>query len=204
MRLLLLVGVLLAAILAPFFLWEGQIQAAIEAFLASPHAKLWTAIGIAAILALDILLPVPSSIVSTAAGTLLGLGLGTAASFAGMTAGCLLGYAAGLRAPVDRMLKPDELERMRAAQHRWGDWMLAVFRPVPVLAEASVVFAGLTRAPFHRFLTLTSLANLGISLIYTTAGALFPSLGSFFYALAAAILLPGIAMWLSKRRSAIR
>jgi uncharacterized membrane protein YdjX (TVP38/TMEM64 family) len=194
-----LVTLLLAFILVPFFLWEEPIRAAVERFLAQPHARLYTAAVLAAVLAFDVLLPVPSSIVSTAAGTLLGFPLGLAASFAGMTAGCAIGYGVGNRAPVRRVLSAGELDRLRNAQHKWGDWMLALFRPVPVLAEASVLFAGMTRAPFHRFLLLTSLANFGISAIYAAAGAFAPGIGSFGYALAAAIALPAVAMWLARR-----
>ncbi|MEZ5354289.1 MAG: VTT domain-containing protein [Bryobacteraceae bacterium] len=199
MRLLILFTLVLAFILVPFLLWEEPIRAAVEEFLALPHARAWTAVVLAAVLALDIVLPVPSSIVSTAAGTLLGFPLGAAASLAGMTAGCALGYGLGLRAPAHRLVSMAELERLRAAQHRWGDWMLAIFRPVPVLAEASVLFAGMTRAPFARFLLLTALANLGISVIYAAAGAWAPGAGSFVYALAAALVLPGVAMWALRR-----
>ncbi len=196
MRLMALFGLLLAFILIPFFLWEDHIRVAVEGFLATEHARVWTALVLAVVLALDILLPVPSSIVSTAAGTLLGFPLGAASSFAGMTAGCVLGYAIGMRAPADRLLTPGELERVSKARERWGEWTLALFRAVPVLAEASVLFAGMTRAPFHRFVMLTALANAGISTIYAAAGAFAPNAGSFLYALGAAVALPGVGMWL--------
>ena len=63
------------------------------------------ALAIGGLLALDVFLPVPSSIVSTAAGVLLGLGPGASVVWIGMMAGCLVGYVVGVQsAPLARRL----------------------------------------------------------------------------------------------------
>ena len=80
MRWSVLVGLMFAAIIIPFLLFEKQFES-LGAWLASGHASGWTSASIiAGLLALDVFLPVPSSIVSTGAGVLLGFWRGMAAS----------------------------------------------------------------------------------------------------------------------------
>ena len=74
-------------------------------------------------------------------------------------------------------------------------------RPIPVLAEASVLGAGLSRLPFRRFALLTTLANLGIAAVYSAAGAFAAGTGSLLLAFAGALLLPATVMLLTRRRS---
>jgi 3-dehydroquinate synthase len=74
-----------------------------------------------------------------------------------------------------------------------------LLRGVPVLAEGSVIFAGLAGMPIGRFLLITSTANLCISAAYAGAGAYALGAGSFAAALAAAILLPGLGLYATGR-----
>ena len=67
-----------------------------------------------------------------------------------------------------------------------------------VLAEASVVFAGIVRTPFVRFAALTAISNLGIALGYAAFGAFSMRLDSFLVAFLGALLLPGIALGISR------
>ncbi|MCC6539958.1 MAG: VTT domain-containing protein [Bryobacterales bacterium] len=189
---------MLAAILIPFFLWEEPILAWFETWRAAPPSAAMAAL-LAALLAADILLPVPSSLVSTAAGALLGFLPGALVSWAGMTAGSFIGYALGRGAAASRWLPEADRARLARAQARYGDWLVIVFRSVPVLAEASAVFAGAAGMARGRFFTLAALANLGISLVYAGAGAFAAGRESFLLALAAAVALPGVAMLLVRR-----
>ncbi len=198
-------GVLVAAfILVPFAAVGSRLEAWTAAALSPGDGSvLPLALLVAGLLGADIVLPVPSSIVSTAAGYYLGLVAGTLASFAGMTASCLAGYwigAAWGRAAAVRLVGPSQLDAMVGRMERRGVWAVAVGRPIPVLAEASVLLAGVARLPFRRFLIVSSLSNLGISLVYSAAGALSATAGSFFLALAAAVLVPAVASHLLRRR----
>jgi hypothetical protein len=67
-----------------------------------------------------------------------------------------------------------------------------------VLAEASVVFAGLVHAPFARFARLTLVSNLGIALGYAAFGAYSLTLDSFLMAFFGALALPGLFLLLSR------
>ena len=193
----------LAFILVPFALFEDSIARWSRDFLRRDSSNGLAAAAIAALLACDVLLPVPSSLVATAAGYLLGLIPGAVVVWAGMTAGGLLGYALG-REPARRLTRrfvgEAELKRAARAHERWGDWAIIVCRSVPVLAEASVVFAGVAAMPLPRFLLLLGLSNLAIALVYSAVGALALRTNSFLLAVFGAIALPALAMLLFRRK----
>lgn len=180
----------LAVILIPFFLFGNAVEQWAHQFFQASAARPLVFLAVVAALAADIFLPIPSSLVSTAAGLLLGFWPGFLANFLGMTLACALGYALGSRLPA-----PDA-DRMRQAWTRYGDWALILFRSVPVLAEASVFFAGLSRMPLRRFIVLTALSNLAISGVYSATGAFSAEKETFFYAFAGAVILPGLGMLL--------
>ncbi len=189
---------LLAAILIPFVIWEDAILAWTTRFTHAPGNAAAVAAGIAALLAADIVLPIPSSLLSTAAGALLGFLPGAVTSWTGMTVGSLAGYAMG-KSSSPRWLGEADRRRLERARNRYGDWIVIVLRPVPVLAEASCVFAGASAMPLRRFALLASLANLGISLAYAATGAFAASRESFLLAFAGAVTIPAIAMLLLRR-----
>ena len=88
--------IVLLIIVIPFLLFEERIDLLTTAFMRSDPAW-WLVAGVfSALLAADILLPVPSSVISTASGVMLGFWGGLAASWLGMTAGCMCGYGVGL------------------------------------------------------------------------------------------------------------
>lgn len=207
MRWALLIGLMFALIIIPFLIFEKQFEA-LGTWLAEGHASGWASASIiAALLALDVFLPVPSSIVSTGAGVLLGFWRGAAVIWIGMTVGCAIGYAFGAKAAgaARRMVGDDGLARASAIMDRHGSWALVVCRPIPVLAESSVVFAGLVRSPLNAFVWMTTLSNLGIALAYAAVGAYSMQVQSFLLIFVAALALPGVAMlagklWLIRRR----
>jgi membrane protein DedA with SNARE-associated domain len=200
MRWTILSLILVAMVLVPFFLFEDQFNA-LAAELARGDGPRWLAGGgIFALLALDVFLPVPSSIVSTAAGVLLGLAGGAAVVFAGMMTACLIGYYIGARGSglARRLVGDQGLARAAELARRYGDWALVGCRPVPVLAEASVVFAGLVRTPVGRFVGLTAASNLGIAIGYAAIGAFSMRVESFLLAFLGAMMVPAIAMGIAK------
>jgi uncharacterized membrane protein YdjX (TVP38/TMEM64 family) len=205
MRWALLWTALIALVLVPFFLFEDEFNALAGRIATGEVSSSLAALAIGALLALDVFLPVPSSIVSTAAGVLLGLWPGASVVWAGMTAGSLVGYFVGVRsAPLaQRLVGTAGLARAAALADRYGTWAVVLCRPVPVLAEATVVFAGLVRAPLRRFLWLTAGSNLGIAVGYAAIGAFSMRLDSFLIAFVGAVAVPGVALiaarWLQKR-----
>jgi len=170
MRLALFLGMLLAFILIPFFLFEDHFNVLGQRLLTQHRNAWWLSPAIAALLAADVFLPVPSSILSTAAGVLLGVPLGFLTNFAGMTLGSILGFATGGPA-AQRTLSSGDRLRLERLWSRWGPWTLVLTRPIPVLAEAAVLFAGASRMPRGRFLRFSTLGNAAVSLFYAVAGS---------------------------------
>ena len=199
---ILLTTVLLAAILVPFALFGDAIDTWVNAFIErSRNRPLAASLVLGGLLAGDILLPTPSSILSTACGALLGLPLGTAVSLAGMTLSAVAGYGVGRlgqRQVIERWIGAESAARLQRVASRYGAWTVVITRPVPILAEATTVFAGLARYPFAPFLGQSLLANLGISALYAAVGARSSSSAGLLWALLAALALPGAAMLVAR------
>jgi uncharacterized membrane protein YdjX (TVP38/TMEM64 family) len=159
------------------------------------------ALGTVAILATDILLPIPSSGVSTVAGAQLGILPATAASWLGMTLGAIGGFWLARmfgRPLAERLSSTEDLAHMDAALRRYGAWILVATRALPVLAEAAVLFLGATRLSWRRFLPAVMLSNLGIAAVYSVLGHFARSQGELPLALAASIALPLLAATMAR------
>ncbi|GAB4151049.1 MAG: hypothetical protein Tsb009_26210 [Planctomycetaceae bacterium] len=149
---------------------------------------------IIAVLASDVFLPVPSSAVSTYAGTSgMGIWLATAASWLGMTLGGLIAFSLarifGDRF-VERHAGHDDLQRMAALTQRYGPAAIVVTRALPILAEACVLLMGATRLSWRRFLPPLMIANFVISITYAVFGVFFAESDAQPVAIAASALVP--------------
>jgi membrane protein DedA with SNARE-associated domain len=188
---------LFALVGMPFILFEGEIlELSVRLFEPGGLAAPVAALAIFALFAGDVVLPVPSSLVSIAAVALFGWA-GGLLIWAGMSAGCALGYWLGGRAArplARRYLGRSELERARRVANGIGPATIVLTRAVPVLAEAATVGAGLAAMPLGRFAAAAGLANAGIALVYVAAG----TGGSFLLLFAAAAALPA-AGWVMLR-----
>ncbi len=195
--------VLLAVVMGPFLL----VGAPVEAWMASVmervrHRPAVVFLVVAALLAGDVVLPVPSSIVSTVAGSALGAAGGTLASWIGMMISCALGFWLGRTGrPLGRRLVGEgEMARLEHLEQRVGDWAIVAARPLPVLAEASTILAGMGRMPPRRFALLTALANLAVAAVYAVIGSLSARMDAFLPAFGVSLLLAGAAFLIGRRR----
>jgi len=192
------------AIIIPFCLCGEAVTAWTHRLLSQTDAhRQTTGLLLVLLLASDIVMPVPSSLVSTACGMTLGFFGGALASFTGMTASSIIGYYLGRYASsaADKLIGSNETGLLNEFQAQHGVWLLLVLRPVPVLAEASVLFSGLSRQPFARVFAVTSLGNAAVSLVYAAVGTWGRVSDSFFPAFGASMLLSGVLfLWLRRRR----
>lgn len=196
-----LITALVLFILIPFVILEKSIHHAFTQVVSSGSDQTWFAGFIALLLAADLILPIPSSIVSTTAGAVLGFIPGTVTCWIGMSLGCLMGYWLGSAAgvPVVRnIVGEQELEKANHLGRRYGMIFLIFARAVPVLAEISVMTAGLMRVPPRVFFIVTSLSNFGISVAYASVGAFAHQMNSLPLAVAGGILIPGLAILLAR------
>jgi uncharacterized membrane protein YdjX (TVP38/TMEM64 family) len=196
MRWLVVLFIILALILVPFLLFEAQFDAlAVE--MARRQASHWSVgLGLVALLASDVALPIPSSLVSASAGVLFGFVRGTLVVWVGMSLSSLVGYGIGARSSnlARRFVGEAGLARASRLAARFGDLAIIVCRPIPVLAEASIVTAGLINVPFARVMFLSTAANLGVAAGYAAIGAYAMSIDSFLVAFFGALAMAGLAM----------
>lgn len=190
-------SIVLVLVLVPFWLFEESIARLSEALLQDSSGRASVGAAVVLLLASDLFVPVPSSLVATASGLLLGLVPGMAATWVGMQSGALAGYAVGRwagRRVAARIVGESELQRGARAYARWGGLFLIASRAVPVLAEGSVVIAGVASMPLLRFFGCVGMSNLAIAAVYAGVGAYVRDVNTFLMAFAASILLPGSLM----------
>ena len=183
----------LAIPIVPFLLFGGEMEARLERWKADPPAAPAVAAAVIALLATDVFLPVPSSLVSTLAGWQLGAWGGAAASWVGMNLGAILGFAIARRfGPrlVNWLTRPEDLDRSARLVDRYGLALLVIGRGVPVLAEATVLILGMHRISWRRFLPPVLLSNLGLALAYAMFGDVAERYQLLPLALGVAIALP--------------
>lgn len=125
------------------------------------------------LLAIDVFLPVPASLVMVAHGAVFGIALGTLVSLVGAMTGAAVGFALGRwgRGTLRRWVSDDEYRRATDLLARWGDLAVVVSRPVPVVAESVAILAGTTPIGWRRFLLASSLGNLPAAALYAVTGA---------------------------------
>lgn len=202
-----LAAVVLGSILIPFLIFERPILDWTEAALAA--ARLRPALGaglVIGLLAGDVVLPVPSSLVSVFAGAAFGWLKGAVVIWIGMSLGCVAGYALGVSAGrllALRVVGEAELSRAGRLFERLGPAALIVTRAVPVLAEAGTLAAGAARMPLPRFMVSTGLANAAVAAAYAGVGAAAASSQSFLILFLGLALIPVLAWmaWLRIRRT---
>jgi uncharacterized membrane protein YdjX (TVP38/TMEM64 family) len=194
-KMLLIVSLSLLVPIVPFVLFGDAVEAWVQSWI-DPNAPQSTVIAmVVAVLSTDIFLPVPSSFVSTLAGTRLGITLATLASWIGMTIGAVLGYLLARwcgRPLAERFADSQDLAKMDAASERFGPVLLVVLRAVPVLAEASVLVVGVNRLAWQKFLWPVMLSNLAIALVYSTLGHLANMQQWLVPALVISITIPAV------------
>jgi uncharacterized membrane protein YdjX (TVP38/TMEM64 family) len=125
------------------------------------------------LLALDVILPIPSNVIMIAHGALFGTLVGTLLSLAGSMAAAAAGFWIGRRGgPLLALAVPFE-ERTRAnrALDRWGALAIVVSRPLPLLAETITVLAGASPLGWGRAMLAALIGSLPPCLFYAWAGA---------------------------------
>jgi 3-dehydroquinate synthase len=113
--------------------------------------------------------------------------------FIGLCLGAGLGYALG--AGYFWMLSSRlGLHQRKPGQmaYRLGTLSLICLRGVPVLAETSVVAAGMQRYPLRAFLLVTTLANAGLALAYSAIGTFLVEENALLVTILASMVLPGL------------
>lgn len=202
----LLLGLTVAAIavpVVPWLLWGARLDHAVAAWLEPPPPAPLLAAAEIGVLASDILLPVPSSLVATLGGASLGVVAGTACAWVGLTLGALAGWWLGRTAGRRGLAALDDqaLTALEARRRRFGPLAIVVTRPLPILAEAAALMAGAAGMTWHAFLAAAAPANLAIAFAWSLAGSLGRDADSLQWVAIAAVAVPAVvAMAVAMRR----
>lgn len=203
----LLVAAVLALILVPWAIWGRQMDAWLSAdqlrhWLAASVGRAWL-VGLG-LLCLDVLLPVPATVVMSVLGWAHGVWRGGLMAASGSLAAGLLAYglARGLGRPAALWLAgADGLAKAERLFARQGGWLVALSRWTPVLPEAVACLAGLSKMPFGAFLLALACGSVPLGFAFAAVGALGQS--SPAWAVALNIALPAalwaVAAWVRRR-----
>jgi uncharacterized membrane protein YdjX (TVP38/TMEM64 family) len=127
-----------------------------------------------ALLAVDSVAPVPSTLVIMFLAAKAGIVVGILGSTVGLTLGvCTAAWfgraAVGTLAP--RFIPETELVRLRENLQMRLPLTLACWRAVPVMAETSVILAAAAGVPLRRIFEATLLPNFLVAVIYSVAAS---------------------------------
>jgi len=192
-------GVLLLAMLLLFFIvtaLQMPFLAEDTSFLLSQKKWVAALAGIG-LLIVDVVAPVPSSVIMVANGILFGAVAGTFLSVIGGAGAALVGYWIGTQGERvgKRWLGDEALPRANAFFCHYGMMAVIVSRPIPILAEAVSITAGISRMPKQNFFPAVLLGLLPTAIIYAVAGAYALNLKSGLYVFLAVMVLAG-AVWI--------
>jgi 3-dehydroquinate synthase len=189
-RTLTLIAAVAVAIILSKLLVENilgiDLQPAIESWMT--HAGAGSAATVIGLLAVDLFLPIPSSLVMVLSGAAFGVVWGGLISLVGSIGGEWLGFELARRygRRGSRHLADDEeVERLSRIFARHGAAAVAITRALPVVMETMSVVAGLSGMARARFLAASLVGTLPIVFVYAYAGAVSRQAGS---------LVPGIVM----------
>lgn len=166
----------------------------------------WVA-GLAGVglLVVDVVAPVPSSIVMLVNGMLFGAVWGTLLSVAGGAGATWIGFWIGNRSESvgRRRLGERALIQANAFFQKHGMLAVIVSRPIPILAEAVTIIAGMSKMPAQKFFLAALLGLMPTAIIYAVAGAYALKLQSGFWVFLAVLGLAGV-VWVAGKRMTTR
>lgn len=201
-RTLPLMCVVLLIPVVPFLFFGGQLEDWLRGFTRNPPSPLVTSFLVIGLLATDVLLPVPSSVISTLSGWQLGWMLGTFATWVGMNLGAVVGFGLARRYGKPFALwftGAEDLNHVHEISNRYGPTVLVFTRAMPVFAEAAVLMAGIHQLSWRKFLPAVVLSNLGIAVAYSALGDYAERHQWLPLALAVAIGVPVLVAAMAKR-----
>ena len=208
----LLVGVFSTSfILNLHFQWitVESVRETLEALRASPHAALWIALVVIAVLSIDSVLAVPTITTIVLAGYFLGpVQGGTSASIGILIAGsiCFWGSRLGGERFLRKIVAEDEARRLRVWFENSGGLALLLSRALPMLPEVLSCLAGMSGMKAARYYLLFALGNVPFAFLAAYAGSR-SSLDKPWPALVVGMGVPAVAylIWflLGRRRTEV-
>lgn len=208
-RTIALVAIVAGVVIGSKLLLENALGLSLE-----PLARSWMAdagwsgaAAVVGLLAVDIFIPVPSSIVMVLSGAAFGVWWGALLAFVGSIGGEWLGfelarrYGAGLSSRF--IGDAAEVRRLNHILVTHGAAAVVVTRALPVVMETMSLVAGVSTMPRLTFLVASAIGTAPIVVIYAYAGAMSRETGSLVPALVilVAVAAAGWVWYRAKIRS---
>lgn len=165
------------------------------------HATVATAaIGIG-LLVIDVLLPVPSSLIMTGHGAVFGWALGATLSLVGSVLAAIVAFWIGRRGGplLEKLVGTEERERADTMLVKWGVLAIILTRPLPMLAETAALLAGASPMRWRTLLLGATLGNIAPALLYAITGATAASVSSSVLIFGLVVGISGLFWWIARR-----
>jgi uncharacterized membrane protein YdjX (TVP38/TMEM64 family) len=169
-----------------------NLDALVERWMA--HAGAGSAAVMIGLLAADLFLPIPSSLVMVLSGAAFGVLWGSMFSLIGSIGGEWLGFELVRRYGMTasrRIVGDEDLNKMRTLMANHGAAAVLVTRALPVVMETMSVVAGLSEMPRKSFLLASLVGTLPVAVVYAYAGAVSREVRSIVPAVVMLIAVAG-------------
>lgn len=172
---LIIILVLAICVMLPFLFWGDQIESLLvvdqeAGTLANQDQWAW-AVGVGLLIA-DIVIPIPTTSIIAGLGIIYGPMLGAGVAILGSMLSAFIGYAIGrfLGRPIARRFAGSRLAEGDRLILKYGGWIVAASRWLPVLPEVISVVAGAHRMPVKLFGLSALCGVVPFSLAFATLG----------------------------------
>jgi uncharacterized membrane protein YdjX (TVP38/TMEM64 family) len=194
---------LAALVLGTWWVWGPSLDvqftlAGSVRWLESTGPWAWAA-GIA-LLAGDLFLPIPGTVVISALGLIYGVLIGGAVAAVGLMTAGLCGYGLGRLCGerfARRWLGDLDYEKGKLLFAAGGGWVVALSRALPILPEVISCTAGLVRMPFKRFIASLACGSVPMGFLFAAIGHAGQETPSWAFGLSLAV--PAVLWWIGSR-----
>jgi uncharacterized membrane protein YdjX (TVP38/TMEM64 family) len=162
----------------------------------SQHKEVYSLVSFL-VLASDIILPVPSSIVMYTNGYILGLIAGSFISLVAVMIGAIVGYYLGKMTSLGIKAKEDEnAERVLL---KYGTMSILISRGIPILSESICIVCGYNKMPLKLYLILNLIGYIPVCLVYGFFGSAGYDKNTFLISFGCSLLISALFWFLGKK-----
>jgi len=146
------------------------------------------------LLASDLFLPVPGSIIMMGNGAVFGIVLGTTISLTGSLLSSVLGFFIGSRFKrlANKLISNKDFHNGKLFIEKYGQVAIIASRPVPLMSETVIILTGILGYDFRKMAINSFLGLLPASLIYALIGVALIDPRYSIFSLLIALLLSGL------------
>ncbi len=144
------------------------------------------------VLASDIILPVPSSIVMYTNGYVLGLFSGATLSLIALMIGSVVGYYLGKFTSMG--IKSTSDIRTQTILSNYGALSILVTRGIPIISESISIVCGYNQLPFKQYFIMNLIGYIPLCLLYAFCGSIGYNRDTFLISFGCSLLISA-AFW---------